>query len=68
MGEGRFAYSFTKYCPLLLILLVIFNIFDVYGRILAALGLSNFRFSENFNDEKIEEGKILIQRGNFFIV
>ena len=66
MGEGRFAYSFTKYCPLLLVLLILCNIFDVYGRILAGLGLSRFKFSENFDDEKIEEGRILIEKGNSF--
>jgi len=63
MGDAKFASSFIQYCPILLVLLTIFNIFDVYGRILAGLGLSRFKFSENFNDEKIEEGRLLLQKG-----
>ncbi len=65
MGQAKFAVSFTQYCPLLLILLILCNSFDVYGRVLSSLGLSRFKFSENFNDEKIEEGRLLLQKGTF---
>jgi len=63
MGSAKFASNFLKYCPILLVLLVVFNVFDVYGKILAGLGLSRFKFSENFNDEKIEEGRTLLKKG-----
>jgi len=62
MGQARFARSFTQYCPLLLIVLILCNSFDVYGRVLSWIGLSRFKFSENFNDDKIEEGRLLLQK------
>jgi len=62
MGQARFATSFTQYCPLLLIVLILCNSFDVYGRVLSWIGLSRFKFSENFNDDKIEEGRLLLQK------
>jgi hypothetical protein len=37
----------NKFFPIMLVLLCIFNIFDVYSKIVSALGLSSL----NFNDE-----------------
>jgi len=42
--------------------LILCNSFDVYGRVLSWIGLSRFKFSENFNDDKIEEGRLLLQK------
>eukprot|EP01016_Furgasonia_blochmanni_P050326 TRINITY_DN7766_c0_g1_i3.p2 TRINITY_DN7766_c0_g1~~TRINITY_DN7766_c0_g1_i3.p2 ORF type:complete len:188 (-),score=52.49 TRINITY_DN7766_c0_g1_i3:221-784(-) len=57
-----FGDKFPTFFPLALILLILCNIFDVYGKILNMLGLNQFIFSEKFNDEKIDEGKRLLAR------
>jgi len=62
MGSSKLAISFTRYFPLLLILLIFCNIFDVYGRILSKFGLSRFGFNESENNEKVEEGKTLLNK------
>lgn len=43
--------------PLLLIILCLVNLFNIYSRFMTWIGLKRFSFSENFSDEKIEEGK-----------
>jgi len=62
VGSGKFATSFTQYCPMILILLVVFNVFDLYGKLLTFFGLSRFQFSSNFNDEKIDEGRGILAK------
>jgi len=62
MGNIDVAYQYTKYFPLILVGLLIFNIFDCYGKILGFIGLSRFKFSEDFDDERIEDGRKLIER------
>lgn len=44
----------TYFFPLILIMLIIFNAFDVYTKILSSLGLKQFEFSDNFDDERID--------------
>lgn len=56
--------SFQSFFPMTLIVLCLFNVFDVYGRILTGLGISRFEFSEKFSNEKIEDGKRLLHNGN----
>jgi len=51
-----------QYFPWLLVVLIVFNIFDCYGKILSALGLTQFKFSDTFSDERIDEGKKLIYK------
>ena len=63
MGDVDIAYSFTTYFPLILVFLILCNAFDVYGRVLGWLGLNSFKFSDEFTDERIEEGKKLLYRG-----
>jgi len=62
MGNVNLAYNFTKYFPLLLIVLVFCNIFEIYGKTLAKLGLSRYRFNEETTNEKIEDGKTLLYK------
>ena len=66
MGNVEQAYQFTIYFPLILIALVLFNLFDIYGKILNFFGLSNFKFSEDFDDERIDDGKKLLDRGMLY--
>lgn len=63
MGNVNLAYSFTQYFPLLLVILIICNLFDVYGKILSKLGLSKFKFSEDSSMDRVEEGKKLLNKG-----
>eukprot|EP00330_Aristerostoma_sp_ATCC50986_P001664 CAMPEP_0114580786 /NCGR_PEP_ID=MMETSP0125-20121206/4991_1 /TAXON_ID=485358 ORGANISM="Aristerostoma sp., Strain ATCC 50986" /NCGR_SAMPLE_ID=MMETSP0125 /ASSEMBLY_ACC=CAM_ASM_000245 /LENGTH=106 /DNA_ID=CAMNT_0001772535 /DNA_START=1532 /DNA_END=1849 /DNA_ORIENTATION=+ len=62
MGDVSWAYSFTTYFPLILIALCLFNMFDIYGKLLTFFGLSRFKFSEDFSDEKIDDGKKILER------
>ena len=67
MGEINivpiFGSGFTSVFPIILIVLCLFNIYDVYGKFLSYLGLKQFQFTENFNDEKINEGRQLLYKG-----
>jgi hypothetical protein len=62
--EGLDLAKAYAYFLWVLVILIIFNLFDCYGRIMSALGLTQFKFSDTFNDERIEEGKKLIYKGN----
>jgi hypothetical protein len=65
MGEANLAFSFTAYFPLVLIVLCVCSLFDVYGKLFSALGLGKYQIDEDADDEdKIEEGKKLLYRGN----
>jgi len=44
-------------------MLCLFNLLDIYKRILSAFGLQQFEFNDDFNDEKIEEGATLLEKG-----
>jgi len=68
MGEVNFAYSFMRYFPLLLLVLIICNVFNVYGRILNNFGLGRFKFDEETTRDRVEEGKILLNKGKNFLV
>jgi len=68
MGNVNFAYSFMEYFPMLLVVLILCNVFDVYGRILGYFGLSRFKFNDEATNEKIEEGKNLLQIGKKKII
>lgn len=46
--------DFPTYFPIALVLLCAFNLFDVYGKIMRFLGLTQFSFDSDFNDNKIE--------------
>lgn len=44
----------TYFFPMILIMLIICNAFDVYTKILSSLGLKQFEFSDTFDDERID--------------
>ena len=50
------------YFPVALVALCLSNYFDVYGKILRYIGLAKFSFTQDFSDERIEEGKKLLSR------
>ena len=52
-----------QYFPWILVLLIIFNLFDCYGKILSRIGLTQFKFSDTFSDDRIDEGKKLVYKG-----
>lgn len=54
--------SFSEYFPLILLVFCALNLFQIYSRLLNWLGISRFRFSTSFKDDKIQEGKILLQK------
>ena len=57
-----FGDNFSKFFPLILLLFCALNLFQIYSRLLNWLGISRFRFSNSFKDDKIQEGKILLQK------
>lgn len=63
MGNVKFATSFMTYFPVLLVVLILCNVFDIYGRVLDNFGLKRFKFNEESTNEKIEEGKKLLLKG-----
>jgi hypothetical protein len=56
--------SFTMFYPVILIILCLFNILDLYGKILNYLGFNAFGFKDNLSDEKMEEGKKILENMN----
>ena len=56
-----FGSSFTTFFPILLIVLCLFNLFNIYGKCMSCVGLKKFRFEEDFDDERIGEGMKLLK-------
>ena len=54
--------TFQIFFPILMIILIFFNAFDVYSRICKKLGLSKFQFETEFDHENIDEGKRVLQK------
>ena len=57
-----FGETFYYIFPILLILLIVINLFEVYKRISGIFGLKKFEFEDDFSHENIEEGKRLLQK------
>ena len=55
--------DFQKLFPATLLLLVAFNAFDVWSKLMLCLGLEDFQFAEVIDAVKIEEGKTLARIG-----
>jgi len=65
MGETpNFGKNFMMFFPATLIILCIFNIFNIYGRFMNVLGFSSFGFKNPQNDDKIEEGNEYLNKSN----
>lgn len=54
--------DFVVFFPSLLILFVALNYFNVFGKLMKALGMSQLSFTDNYNDDKILEGKSLLNK------
>lgn len=49
--------QFTMFFPLMLIIFCLLNIFKVYSKFMASLGMSQFGFADKYRDDKIIEGR-----------
>ena len=58
--------DFQKLFPATLLLLVAFNAFDVWSKLMLCLGLEDFQFAEVIDTVKIEEGKTLARIGKLY--
>lgn len=57
MGE-----SFNKYAfPALLTLMILLTIFNLYSKLMNCIGLRLYAFDNDYQEEKIEDGKKLIE-------
>jgi hypothetical protein len=54
--------DFAVFFPSILIVFVFMNLFNVYGRLMKALGFSQFQFSEKFEDDKLDLGSSLLAK------
>mmetsp|Transcript_23177 Transcript_23177/g.22652 ORF Transcript_23177/g.22652 Transcript_23177/m.22652 type:complete len:185 (+) Transcript_23177:1274-1828(+) len=58
LGQGFNQWVFPS-CLLLMVLLTVFNI---YGRLLNFFGLKQYQFDTDYTEEKLDEGKLLIDQ------
>jgi hypothetical protein len=54
--------EFAIFFPLLLIVFCALNYFNIYGRCMNFLGMSQFSFSDSFGTDKLNEGRSLLQK------
>ena len=52
---------FKYMIPGLLSLMILFNIFNVYDKLMNALGFQRFMFSENENEDNIRQGVEIVE-------
>jgi len=57
-----FGTKFTVYFPVMTTAFCLCTLFNVYGRILRVLQITRFEYSENFEDDLITEGKMLLRK------
>ncbi|CAD8049962.1 unnamed protein product [Paramecium sonneborni] len=65
VGNFNFDQYLTEFklaFPILLVILIICNIFDIYDKLLGALGFERFQFEIGFADEHTEEGQEYVQK------
>ena len=69
MGNVQIVQSFMKYIPILLVLLIFCNAFNVFQRFLKSVGLvGRYSFNEEVTQEKLEEGKKILNKGKNFSI
>lgn len=67
MGDVQILQSFMKYIPILLVLLILCNAFNVFQRFLKSIGLAGrHSFNEDATQEKLEDGKKLLNKSIIF--
>lgn len=54
--------KFATFFPLLLLLFAGLNFFQVYGRVMSALGLGSLSFSGKISGDKVSDGKAIVTR------
>jgi hypothetical protein len=54
--------SFAEFFPLLLLVFCLMNAFNIHTRIMSAIGLAQFTFTEVIDKERVIEGKALIAK------
>lgn len=59
--------EFQKIFPATLVLLCLFNVFDVWSKLMVCMGLDDFTFAEIIDSQKIEDGKHLAKLGKRLI-
>lgn len=52
-----FGETFQRCFPLTLLFFVVFNLTDVYGKLMRTLGLKNWQFNQNEGEELQSEGQ-----------
>jgi len=57
-----FGETFQKFFPLTLLFFVIFNLTDVYGKVMKTLGLNRWEFSQTEGEDLQAEGKKIVQK------
>lgn len=57
-----FGKGFATYVPLLLVVFVFMNFFNIHTKLMSGLGMSQFSFGDHFDAEKLLEGKTLIAK------
>lgn len=57
-----FGETFQRFFPLTLLFFVLFNVTDVYGKVMKVLGLKHWAFNRANGDELQSEGKLIIHR------
>lgn len=62
-GEVNFDKKYAIIFPILMIIFGVFNLFDIYDKIMGYLGLGSYAFDEEEAQEKSEEGqRILVEK------
>lgn len=65
MGETPdFGRHFIIFFPAILIVLCLFNLFNIYGRLMNIFGFQSFGFQNPQTDDKIEEGNETLNKSN----
>ncbi len=67
MGETPdFGRNFMIFFPTILIVLCLFNLLDIYRRIMNILGFTTFGFKNAQSDDRVEEGNEILNKSNIF--
>jgi len=48
--------------PGLLVIFCLFNLFNIYNKIMNFIGVPTFGFKNEYNDEKIKEGQEILRK------
>lgn len=63
-----FGETFQKFFPLTLLFFVLFNLTDVYGKVMKTLGLKSWEFNHTSGDELQNEGRRIITKRRILMI